>query len=146
MLSRAVVDQFVGAVLARDGEFLGAARGGDDPRAHLLADLDRGQPDPAGGAEHQQRLAGLQMAAMGQREMRRAVGDRKRGGGDEIHRVRDRHDRAGVDRDLLGIAAAEAQHREHPLSRARDAVTPAPISTTSPAASRPGVNGNAGLT
>ena len=58
---------------------------------------------------------GLQMAAMGQREMRGAVGDRKRGGGDEIHRVRDRHDRVGVDRDFLGIAAAEAQHRQHPL-------------------------------
>ena len=55
------------------------------------------------------------MAAMGQREMRGAVGNRKGGGGDEIHRVGDRHHRGGVEHDFLGIAAAVAQHREHPL-------------------------------
>ena len=142
----AVVDQFVGAVLARDRELFGAAGGGDDPGAHRLADLDRGQPDPAGGAEHQQRLARLQMAAMGQREMRGAVGHRKGGGGDEIHRIGDRHDRGGVDHDLLGIAAAKAQHRENPLPGPQVHRTAAPISTTSPAASSPGVNGNSGFT
>jgi len=73
------------------------------------------QPDPAGGAEHEQRLARLQMAAMGQREMRGAVGNRKGGSPDEIHRIGDRHHRGGVEHDLLGIAAAVAQHRERPL-------------------------------
>jgi hypothetical protein len=51
---------------------------------------------------------------MGQREMRGAVGDRKGGGGDVIHLVGDRHHRSAIDDDLLGIAAAEAQHRENP--------------------------------
>ena len=112
----AVIDQFVGAVLARDRELVRAAGGGDDPGAQLPADLDRAEADPAGGAEHEQGLARLQTAAMGQREMRGAVGDRKGGGGDEIHRVGDRHDRFAVDDDLLGIAAAEAQHREDPAA------------------------------
>src|ERR1700738_59608 len=88
------------------------------PRAwsiNRLADLDRGQPDPAGGAEHKQCLARLQVTAMGQREMRGAVGNRKGGGGDEVQRIGDRHHRGGVERDLLGIAAAVAQHRERPL-------------------------------
>jgi len=55
------------------------------------------------------------MAAMGQREMRGAVGNREGGGGDEIHRIGDRHDRGGVKHDFLGIAAAVAQDGEHPL-------------------------------
>jgi hypothetical protein len=37
------------------------------------------------------------MAAMGQREMRGAVGDRKGGSPDEIHRIGDRHHRGGVE-------------------------------------------------
>ena len=55
------------------------------------------------------------MPAMRQREMRGAIGDRERRGGDVIHRLRDRHDDVGIDRDLLGIAAAEAQHGERAL-------------------------------
>src|SRR5207253_2880466 len=58
---------------------------------------------------------GSQMAAMGQREMRGAVGNRKGGSPDEIHRIGDRHHRGGGEHDLLGIAAAVAQHRERPL-------------------------------
>ena len=38
-------------------ELLGARRRRDDARAHALADLHRGEPDAAGGAEHEQRLA-----------------------------------------------------------------------------------------
>src|ERR1051325_5380917 len=52
---------------------------------------------------------------MRQREMRGAVRDRKRRRRDVIHSVRNRHDRAAVERDLLGIAAAEAQHRHRAL-------------------------------
>ena len=55
------------------------------------------------------------MAAMGQREMRGAIGNRERGGGNEIHRIGDRHHGGGVEYDFLGVAAAVAQHREHPL-------------------------------
>jgi len=71
--------------------------------------------EAAGGTEHQQRLARLQMTAMSQREMRGAIGNWKASGGDEIHCIGDRHHGAGVEYDFLGVAAAVAQHREHPL-------------------------------
>src|SRR5271168_3569615 len=48
--------------------------------------------------------------------MRGAVGNRKGGGSDEIHRIGDRHYRGGAEHDFLGIATAVAQHREHPLT------------------------------
>ena len=44
-----------------------------------------------------------------------AVGNRKGGGGDEIHRIGDRHHRGGVEHNLLGVAAAVAKNRERPL-------------------------------
>ena len=103
----------------RDRELVGAARRGDNARAQRLADLDPGQADPTRGAQHQERFARLQMAAMGQRKMRGAVGHRERCGGHKIHRLGDRHHRRGVEHDLLGIAAAVAQHCEHPLPGAQ---------------------------
>jgi hypothetical protein len=54
-----VIDQLVGTPRAGYLQFFDAARRGDDARAHGLADLDRGQPDPACSAEHKQRLARL---------------------------------------------------------------------------------------
>jgi hypothetical protein len=36
----------------------------DDARAHRLADLHGGKPGQAGGAEHAQRLARLQLASL----------------------------------------------------------------------------------
>ena len=62
-----IIDQLVCPARARHCQFFRTASRGDDPRTHYLADLDRGQPDPAGSAEYQKRLARLQMTAMGQR-------------------------------------------------------------------------------
>ena len=70
----------------------------------------------------------LQVAAMGQREMRGAIRNRKSGSGDEIHRRRDRHHRGSVGRDLLGVTAARAQHREDAFSYPQVAGRPAPAS------------------
>src|SRR6266446_5717650 len=69
-----IVDGRVGAVLAAHRELLVARCAGDDARAERLADLDRGQADAAGRAEHEQRFAGLQGAAVAQRMVRSAVG------------------------------------------------------------------------
>ena len=55
------------------------------------------------------------MAAMGQREMRGAIGNREGGGGDEIHRIGNWHYGGGVEYDFFSVAAGVAQHREHPL-------------------------------
>jgi hypothetical protein len=110
-----VIDQLVGAVRAGDGELARPAGGGDDARAQRLANLDRGQPDPAGSAEHQQGLARLQPSTMGQGRMRGAVGHRKAGGGDKIHRIRDRHHGGGRHHDLLGKGIAMGR-RHHPLT------------------------------
>jgi len=54
---------------------------------------------------------------MGQSEVRRPIGDRKRCGRDEIDAVGKPHDGAGVDDKLLAIAAAKARDREHPVAR-----------------------------
>src|SRR5580692_254886 len=51
--------EFVGSPRARHRQFFRAARCGDDPRAHRFADLDRGQPNPAGAASAQSWHAGL---------------------------------------------------------------------------------------
>jgi len=115
----AVIDELVSAARLRDRELVGAARRGDDARAERLADLDRGQADSTGRPQHQERFPRLQMAAMGQPKMRGAVGHRKRRGSHEIHRLGDRHHSSGVEHDLLGIAAAVAQHSEHPLPAAQ---------------------------
>ena len=48
-----IIDQLVCAPRGRHCQFFRAASRGDDPRPHRFADLDRRQPDPAGGAEHQ---------------------------------------------------------------------------------------------
>ncbi len=80
-----VVDEVVRAALAGDRELLGRARGRDHARAHRLADLDGGEPDAAGRAEHQQRLAGLEAALPAERDVARDVRDRKRARFVEAH-------------------------------------------------------------
>ena len=76
-----VVDGVVGAVAAAHGELVVARCAGDDARAERLADLDRRQADAARGAEHQQRLARLERAAVAQRVVRRPVGQQERRAG-----------------------------------------------------------------
>src|SRR5262245_42071749 len=75
-----VVDDLIGATLARHRKLLGGAGTGDHPGAHGLADLHRGEPDTAGRAQHQQRLAGLEPPLPADRHVARNVGNGKRAG------------------------------------------------------------------
>ncbi len=77
-------------MLAADGELVVGRRAGDHARAECLPDLNRRDADPAGGAEHEQRLAGFQLAAIAQPEIRRRVGEPERGRLREIHSGRQR--------------------------------------------------------
>jgi hypothetical protein len=52
-----VVDGLIGAIANRKIALLGRRRGGDHPRAHQSADLNGGDADAAGRAQHQQDLA-----------------------------------------------------------------------------------------
>ena len=134
----------VGAVPAREGELVGRRRAGDHPRAHQLADLDRREPDAAGGAEHRERLAGAQLRAVLQRIERGAVGDDQAGGALEVEPVRQLHQPVGRDRDLLARRAVADVGRARGRPAARRS-RPAPTLSTSPANSAAGENGKAGL-
>ena len=56
-----VIDPFVGAMLAGEGELVARGGDGDDPRAHELGDLDRRDAGAAGRAEHRDGLAWLEL-------------------------------------------------------------------------------------
>ena len=97
-------------------ELLRRAGGGDDARAHGLADLDRGEADAAGRAQHQQRLARLEPTLPADRHVARDVGDGEGAGLGEAHAV-------GIGEGLrlrrhrvLGEAAI-GQDRHHPIAR-----------------------------
>ena len=98
-----------------------------------------GQPDPAGRPEHQQRLAGLQLPAVLQRVVRRAVGDEEGGRGRHVDSG-GHLDRAGLgDEDTLGHATpANGAHDPiadgQPVDGGADALT-------TPETSPPGENG-----
>ncbi len=100
-----VVDAVIRAVLARDRHLFRAAGRGDNGGAHGLADLDRGKPDAACRAMHQQGFAGLQIAAMVEPDMARAIGHGEAGGGDEIHAFRQAVHMHGGHADLLAKGA-----------------------------------------
>ncbi len=106
------VDQVVGAGGAGHGELFRPARAGDDSGAHQLADLDRGQPDPAGRAEHQKRLAGVQAGAVGKCDMAGRIGDLKGGGLGEGHRIGQGHAARGGKAAGLGQAALSGEDRD----------------------------------
>jgi len=102
----------VGAVGASERELVGPARRGDHRRPHRLADLDRGEADAAGRAEHEQPFAWAQMGAQVERRVRSAIGNRKRRGDVEIHAVGNREgERRGAD-DLLREGAV-VEHDDH---------------------------------
>ena len=105
---RAVVDQVVGTVLLRVRELLVAACGRDHGCAQALADLHRREPDTAGGAQHQQRLALGQRRAPDERVVAGAI-DHGKGRSDvERHRIGDRNDGGGRRHHLLGHTAVGA--------------------------------------
>ena len=105
----AVVDQVVGAGVARHFQLLGSARRGDHLGAHGLADFHRRQADTAGSTEHQQGLALLQVGALLQRMHRGAVGHAEGGGGGQVHALGYRQHVVAGHRHFLGEAAPAGQ-------------------------------------
>ena len=68
------VDQMVGTCCAHNRQFIRPARHPDHGGPQRLADFHCRQADTARGPQHKQRLAALQARAVGQRQMRGAVG------------------------------------------------------------------------
>ena len=82
-----IVHRLVGAVGAGEGELFVGGGAGDDARAHHLAELYGRKPGAAGGAEHGQGLARLELGAVAQRVKRRGIDHVEARGALEIERV-----------------------------------------------------------
>ena len=80
-----------------------------------LADLDRGKPDAASCAEHQQGLTGLQPTAVDQRMDRRGIGHQQRRAFFEAAFSGQRDRALGGHHDLLR-KAAEAEGGDQPVA------------------------------
>ena len=97
-------------------------------RSHRLADLDRGEPDAAGGAEDGERLAWLEPGAVLQGMQRRSVGHAQAGGAVEVEAVG--HFDQFISRDSYlfarravagtGDDTVARLHRRHALAHALD--------------------------
>ncbi len=110
------IDQpVIGALLLRHGELVLAGHPGEDLRAHGLAELDRGHARPASRARHEELFARLQVGAILQREMCRAIGQHEGSGLLEGHVVGDRHTAAGIDHQLF-LHPAPARQGQHPVA------------------------------
>src|SRR5207302_7591372 len=107
-----VVDDVVGAALARESELLVRRRTRDDACAHQLAEFDCREPRAARRAEYRERLAGLELGAIFQGVQRGAVDHRDAGGAIEVERTGNFHHALRADRDLLarGTKAAIAEY------------------------------------
>ena len=111
------IDEVIGAGLAGHVELVLPAGAGDDPRAHQLADLDRGQPHAARRAQHQKRFAGLQPCLVVERHVACAIGDLEGGGVGEAHAV-GQDDRAlGGKAAMLGQPAVTGKHGDPTADR-----------------------------
>ena len=140
-----VVDALVGAVLAADRELLGRRR-----RRDHLARPSPSRARPPRGRRRPPRPStsnvspGFKRGAVLERVVRRAVGEEKRRGGVERHRVRDRHD------SCARRSRSPRRSRRIPARRARDRRPSGwspwrrPARTT-PDTSPPGENGSGGL-
>ena len=74
----AVEHEMIGSFCFGDRELFFRRGRGNHGRAEQLSDLDRGKPNAAAGAVHQQHFAGLELPAIDQRVIRRAVRREKR--------------------------------------------------------------------
>ena len=111
----AVVDHRRGAVFPGQSRLLVGADAGDDPRAPQLAQLDGGQPDPAGGAVDDQGLAVLQVSAAAQGIGGGDVIMQRRRAGLEGHAVGQRDRPPMLGHHLLGEGAGQVEGR-HPVA------------------------------
>jgi hypothetical protein len=107
------IDRLVGARRPCHARLFVAAHPGDDEAgAERLGELDAGGADPARGAEHEHRLAGLETGAVAEGEMRGLVDQPERGAVDEAEAL-GHGEAAGRRRaQLLGIGAILDLHRD----------------------------------
>ncbi len=103
------------AALHAELELLVRSAGRDHVRAKSQRDFDGGQPGPAGRAQDQHRLSGLQAPAILQPMQSRAVGDGNRGGGFIGNAVRQGDHGSGGGKHFLA-AAIIADVSEHALA------------------------------
>jgi hypothetical protein len=103
------VDGDVGAQGQGLGLLVGAAAGGDHPRAVRLGHGDRRCPDTGRPAMNQKRLANLERAMFEHIGEDREHGLGQGGGVGEVETLRDGQGVAGVDHGVLGVAAAAQQ-------------------------------------
>src|SRR4029077_15273179 len=75
------------AMFARERELRFSRCRGDHASAQRLAQFHRGEADAARGAEHEQRLAGLELRSILERVLRGAIGQKQRGRFVEGHRI-----------------------------------------------------------
>src|SRR5258708_10929370 len=101
-----VVDRIVCAQGPAKGELLFTGRSGDDLRPHRLSYLDGGGADASGRAQHEQRLARLEMTTVPQCMQRGGIGDDERRGGLEVHSGRQGRYAVSRDQALLGESTA----------------------------------------
>ena len=107
-----ILHGFVGAVLARQRQFLRARGRRDDARAHRLAQFDRRKAHAARRAEHQQGFAGAQAGPILQRVLRSAIGHEQRRGFVERHGIGNLPAIAGGSDGLLGHGAAHRRQQD----------------------------------
>jgi hypothetical protein len=104
-----VVDGFVRAVRPAQFELLRCRGRRDYLRAELLADLDRGEADAAGCAEHEQRFAWPYAGAILEGVMGGGIGDQEARGLHKAHCPRDLIDALRERHGLLGVAAGAVE-------------------------------------
>ncbi len=106
------VDGVVGAEFEGERAFGFRGTGGDDGGAEGFGDGDGGGADAAGGAHHEDGLAGLDAGAVVEHVHGGAAGEGERSGGLEAHGVRQADEGAGRNEDLLGKAAVPLDPEE----------------------------------
>src|SRR5271156_3142712 len=109
-------EPLVGAPALGGLDLLGSRRRGDDARAERLAEFHRRRPDASGGAQHQQRFARLQRAAVDQRVVGSAVSHQERRRLVERHGIGNGDATARLHGDFLRHAAPP-RRGEHALTR-----------------------------
>ena len=105
----AVVDGFVRTDLLAQLAFFIARRCRDHASTRRFGDLDGCRPHAARSAQYEHRLAGLQLCAVEQRMVGRAVGEHERSGVVERKTFREWHHGGGVCNRVGGKAASSTE-------------------------------------
>ena len=126
--------------LAGEAGLLLRAHGADHPRAEAARDLAEQQAHAAGRGVDQAGVARTERVGAGGEEVRGEALEHDGGGDSRVDLRRQRNDALGRGERVFRVAARSGS-RHATLSPGRQVETPSPTRSTTPAASRPGVNG-----